>query len=441
MLVGELCNLAALRKDRRLSFLAFRAYLGCHLMVASRCQAKRSVRYTLGELAGRLGGGVGEARLRKAVRELEDLEILSFSESKIAFREEILPEAREMVREMGTSPARPVPLPRRLFRALVRNTRPSELISAIAHLIRCLFKRGRSIHGRGFVKASWVARVFGVAERSVHAARRWLIEQGFLKSITVHQLVMNRHGACFEVDLGAGAPTKDTTGRSEFAPPRKKIRSCTSTFLNQKNNKPAVGGRAGFLRKSIRKVSLKDVHPDDIGRVSSLMELFGQAVCAGVVQGGEAARVNFVAAAVRAKHATSDPRRRVRVFLGIVRRGLFHHITQAEEDRALDALRRYREKRRRGAASASANSTRISALVSSVSVSVDEAVKDSGADSSGSGVACAQLGRKREQGERFGLCENRKLLCDNLLHNAPRIPGHTALVGVCSAGCEIPSCV
>lgn len=37
--------------------------------------------------------------------------------------------------------------------------------------------------------------------------------------------------------------------------------------------------------------------------------------------------------------------------------------------------------------------------------------------------------------------KNRNPPCGNLLRKAPKIPWHTALVGVGSAGCEIPSCV
>ena len=102
-----------------------------------------------------------------------------------------------LARELGTSQKRPVPIPRRVLRALFRHKRPSEVMAAIGHLIRCLFRRGREISNYGLVKASWIASVFGIAERSVHSARKWLAQEGFLTQEYVHQLVMNRWGAKF----------------------------------------------------------------------------------------------------------------------------------------------------------------------------------------------------------------------------------------------------
>ena len=70
-------------------------------------------------------------------------------------------------------------------------------------------------------------------------------------------------------------------------------------------------------------------------------ELYRQAVARQLVEDSESSFLNWVSAAVRAKTCgAQDP---VRVFVGIVRAKLWTHISQADEDRARAAIRRYRE--------------------------------------------------------------------------------------------------
>ena len=61
----------------------------------------------------------------------------------------------------------------------------------------------------------------------------------------------------------------------------------------------------------------------------------------GLVQASEASALAFMAAAIRARNVREGDS--VRIFVGIIRRGLWQHITQAEEDEARRALARYRE--------------------------------------------------------------------------------------------------
>ncbi len=228
----------------------------------------------------------------------------------------------------------------------------------LAHLVRCLWKKGKEIVSKGLVKASWVAKLCGISERAVHSARRWMQEKKFLTVLEVTQHVLNRFGGCFVIALqheGEGGAAKRrvlhnskcsraAAGKStnEFAPPYKKVlplRKISTT--NQKYN-PAKGGEAGFLSKNSEKPTLKDIKPNDLHRLSRLEELYKQAVAANWLKHSEENLRNFIAAAVRATRVSGDA---VRIFVGIVRRGLWHHITQDQEDRAVQALKRYREKR------------------------------------------------------------------------------------------------
>jgi hypothetical protein len=74
--------------------------------------------------------------------------------------------------------------------------------------------------------------------------------------------------------------------------------------------------------------------------LSRLRELYRQATEAGWIERGEAAFLNFTAAAVRSTRAAGDP---VRIFVGLVRGRLWHYITLEEEARAAQAIRRARE--------------------------------------------------------------------------------------------------
>ena len=49
--------------------------------------------------------------------------------------------------------------------------------------------------------------------------------------------------------------------------------------------------------------------------------------------------INLISAAARAARVGGEP---PKVFMGIIRRKLWNHIAQADEDRALTALRKYR---------------------------------------------------------------------------------------------------
>ena len=91
---------------------------------------------------------------------------------------------------------------------------------------------------------------------------------------------------------------------------------------------------------------LRDIRPDDLRRLSRLRELFRQATEAGWLSRSEADFQNFVAAAVRATRleagsVRNDP---VRVFVGIVRKRLWHHITIEQEERAREVIARARSK-------------------------------------------------------------------------------------------------
>lgn len=82
------------------------------------------------------------------------------------------------------------------------------------------------------------------------------------------------------------------------------------------------------------------MRPEDLQSFSLTEALYWQAVDEGMIDHSESNALNWLSAAVRAKCVRGDP---VRIFLGIVRRKLWAHITQDQEERARRALIRYRE--------------------------------------------------------------------------------------------------
>ena len=71
-------------------------------------------------------------------------------------------------------------VPRRILRLLAGGARPALIATTLGTLLRCLSRRRSGWVGRGRVKASWIADVFGVDLRGVKAARLELVALGWL---------------------------------------------------------------------------------------------------------------------------------------------------------------------------------------------------------------------------------------------------------------------
>lgn len=328
--------------------MALRVWLATHEQRTRRVGREGDAKYDFPELRNLLGNGATVPRVARSIRDLKSLGLLDWSSRRIDHTGDLTADAASLAAELGTHHRRTVPVPRRLLRALFRHKRPSEVMAAIAHLIRCLFKRGSEIANYGLVKASWVASVFGVAERSVHSARKWLTKEGFLTQEYVHQLVKNRFGAKFVVNLKpalAGRLGRSGGGRPKFAPP-----SLTKTpYRNLNQYRPTAAGSSGVcgtrtLPKRAAAESpptIRNILPEDLKQIPRLESLYEQAVRASWLGRSEANFRNFVCAALRATRAGG---RVGAIFVGIVRKGLWHHITTEQEERAVAVLRRYRSR-------------------------------------------------------------------------------------------------
>ncbi len=375
----QIANALAALDRGAITVRGLRVYLGCFALLAAREAAARvakpgrppaagRVRFGPDELV-RLLGDADTASVRRELRRLERAKLVVFRPESVAVTQTPLDHSGALLGELcaGRKATRPVPVPRRLLVFLCRCRKPALVKTLLAYLVRGLAidRRSGEVRGAGTVKATWIARVFGLSERAARAARAELIRLGVISKDTgSHQRKLNRDGAYFRIDLAWG-PSCDTSAdhghssdtvagatssspsacpqaelRAESAPPGKR----PETPSDLKDRKLAAHDGAGVCRGR-GEVSLRDIRPGDIRRVSSLRQLYAQAAAAGWLQRSEAGFLAFAAAAVRANRAHGDP---VRIFVAIVRRGLWHHITHADEDRARRVIARTREGERGG---------------------------------------------------------------------------------------------
>jgi hypothetical protein len=283
--------------------------------------------------------------------------LLSFSETEIKAGGELIPEAHDIA-SLVRSPAQPVPVPRAVLRFLARERRQSVSKAMIAYMLRGLTisRRGAEVAGRGSAKLAWVCAVTGLSERGARYARKELIRLGWIERDTgSHQWKLNRDGAYFAINLDWSAPV--TAGESEaatlvktaplppanhpvFAPPIKD-RKTPYGSRSQKADagvsaKQRRGGKIAGASPSLRNVTTHDLLHFDRCEV-----LYWQAVGEGTLVHSESMALNFLAAAVRARSVkTGDP---AKVFVGILRRRLWHHVTAEQEEVARRALNRFRE--------------------------------------------------------------------------------------------------
>ena len=348
-LVGALDAL----NEREISFRAFRAFIGCFELLAIREAAERSItrrnkqpqrRFLRSELAHLVGAKL-EGRLGRELSSLRAAGLLTFTESTIVAEGG---DARSLGLLGSRGGKRLVPVPRQVLKFLARCSRPAIAKTVIAYLLRGLtLERSGRIRSAGTVKISWICRLCRISERAARGARAELIRLGWItKDTASFQRKLNRDGAYFVINpawrrvakrFAPLAPEKCTGS----APPIEK----PETPYRSKDQKPALRLKTGVCMANREEVlerpTLRNIRLADLQRLSRLRALYAQATAAKWLAHSEANLRNFVAAAARATRVDGDA---VRVFVGIVRRRLWHHLTIADEDRAISALKRERDR-------------------------------------------------------------------------------------------------
>lgn len=355
----QLCNGVAAYQGGLISFRALRIYFAAFELVAIREAAERSQRKKGREARKRSFRrqefekltGASLASISRELGALANAGLLRFTSQEVRPLETALPVAHELLQAACSrrSVVRPVPVPRSVLRYLARCSRPTVALASVAYMLRGLSieRRGGRIKSRGTLKCSWLAECFGMSLRAAKAARAELIAVGLIsRDEGSHQLKLNRDGAYFVFNVSWSPPSSEARSRSESAP--LPAQSCSQSAPPRERHETPYGSKDQRTRRTepagvLNKPVLRNVVLADLRHLSRLEVLFRQATACGLIAGLESDALNFVAAACRAREEVEgDP---VRVFVAIVRRGLWHHITGAQEDRARTALIRHRGKR------------------------------------------------------------------------------------------------
>src|SRR5512135_1745752 len=199
-------------RERHIGLKELRAYFALAEMKSRRCCPKDGgpdPKFTPLEL-GILIGGAGEERAN--VQKLLAVWLLrSVSKTSIEFATDpselhFVPMTLDDTLALLGNPDRRIPVPRRIIRLIAAGARRTLIATILGHLIRCMFYRKGLCHPCGCVKASWIAKVFGVSTCGVKAQRQHLIKEGWLIPLKTSQWTLNQHGLRTAINLAWNSP-------------------------------------------------------------------------------------------------------------------------------------------------------------------------------------------------------------------------------------------
>jgi hypothetical protein len=310
----------------------------------------RSPHYSIAELAGLVG--ISERRVRSSLRRLAEAGLIEWTPGSIRFPDQIL-SPEDLVGDSIGGGKGSLMIPRRIVRFLANGARPALIATVLGTLFRCLSRRGGGFDGRGRVKASWIARAFGIDVRSIKAARSELVRLGWISiEDGDRQSAMNRWGRACRIDLGWSLPD------CRQSPPldRAGLSPITTPSVNQEppwekiqHQEPASGrpvqtgiqlsdsGQGSTASGLILPAPiLADIRREDLADVGRTLKLLDQAVAKGLVGTSEHDRLRFVALAV---HCLAIGQKPGGLFMALLRRGAWEFVTQGEEDAARRLLK------------------------------------------------------------------------------------------------------
>ena len=294
----------------------------------------------------------------------------SVEEFHVGNRAEFL-ELLESARREVSAHAIEIPLSRRLVRLLARGehrgtgVRGAAVVATLLGVVLRTLYRHRVGHkwvtvSGGLVKTSWIAEVFGVKSSSVKHAMKTLTELGIITRLDTSHWCQQRHGRRTVIDLDWGGEGKSRSAeprtlrreqvesrprggknRCSFVPPNNQHPSLR-TYLNQKPLPASTGVcRPKFKKGRLPKPVLGKLRPEDLANTNRIIDLFHQAVRAGIVSNGEMNLVRFVAAAIHAKRVAKE--NACGLFITTVRNARWNRVTCLDEDSARQQLASFRE--------------------------------------------------------------------------------------------------
>jgi hypothetical protein len=333
-----------------------RVWFGALELVARRCRLKDSQKpcYSFEELRKLVAGRGGE---RESVARLEQVGLLQWDTSHIVFAAEPselrvsnLEGLPEMLARIQNN-RRKVPVPRQVVRFIAAPSKRCVIATILGHLMRCLYYRAGECISGGFCKASWVVEVFRIDIRNVKASRKFLTEElRLLEYVPLPQSLRNRYGQKVIINLAWNGAAVDQSPHESSGlpplevqtdtglPPLEEYRKPLRELIHQK---PDENGNVSGVLKTKREETptLKHIVPEDLRNTERLLALFAEANAQGLIGSSESERLVFVATAERARlRGIINPEG---LFAELVRRGLWHFVTQNDEDRAQTRLREH----------------------------------------------------------------------------------------------------
>src|SRR5712691_9093507 len=225
--VQQLCLLWWAYRTRLIQLRDFRGWFAAQEMVARRCQLAPDhvPDYTPKELHG-LVGGVGGEHLRASLRRLHTLGLITWSSTRLTFA--TAPTDLRGVEDLSdfftmhqviVNNRRRVPVPRQAVRLIAGGLKASVIATMLGHLLRCLYYREQRCVSGGWCKASWIATVFCLDLRSIKAARKHLIDIGWLRTLHTPQSLCNRWGTYTLISLSWTREALEHAAEDSAAPP------------------------------------------------------------------------------------------------------------------------------------------------------------------------------------------------------------------------------
>lgn len=350
----------AYRTERRIRYFDWRVYLALH-EVDERQRAARARKGAVRQRRVRAPGRssvlrqcmtlveVTDVRLvRAALARLQATQLVSVNEGEIQLcghsgseREPIASNAAPWGSVLRSR--RSVPVPRPILRYLAGRVAVVEAAAMMAHVLRCVFDRGsQGWRSEGSCSASFVARVFGVHERSVKRATQQLIRRGWLTRLPADHWHVQAHGGRARITLTAppgsgprvkGCPESRLSPSGTANAQRLSLPESKPYLLTEIRNQPAASrGAVGSSGRIVRdrRPTLKRVLPADLRDPERVDCLHRQARERGWIKDSECDRLRVFAAATHAlRIGRTNP---CGLFVAVLKRGLWSYLSNVDEE-------------------------------------------------------------------------------------------------------------
>jgi hypothetical protein len=346
-----------------ISWLALKVWCAAWLIHTSRCKQIRDgapYRFQKSEFQP-FFKSVGKKALDEALHVLEVAKILRFSDTDIYFAsqlddledENVKTRANVMFQQLHAhNRTKRMHFPRRLLKLI---TQWGQKVVRVATLLGLLFTSmlvKRYNDYRGCCKAEWIAHVFGVNVKGVNTERTTLINEGLFLRLPTSQRVRQRYGEWVVLNLAvveSCTPRQHTSEESSYgqrpqpdpSPNGQPLQNQLLSSLEEisKNQNIASERRTGAFQHvhntnpTWDNIFLENLHNNDDSEI-----LRQAAVKRGFLTDTIPERIHFFAAIEHSiRVATKNPAGLLRT---IVEKGLWHFLTQADEDAAFQRLRR-----------------------------------------------------------------------------------------------------